>query len=460
MNPRTLTALVAGKALTKILKTSGRGATAAPGLYALKIDPYLLKNLSSNLEKIILITGTNGKTTTARLLSTILKNQGLRVVHNRAGSNLVRGLASTLIEHQSFFRRSKPWGIFEVDEAALPKVLEQITPDLLLVNNLFRDQLDRYGEVTKIHTLWKEALTDLPESTTVLLNSDDPNVADLGTHLTAKTIYFGLDDPKAILSDVPHTIDARVCQTCSSPLEYDYFHLSHLGKYKCSNCDFTRPTPDYVASDIDIKSVEEMSFDLHVRGGKLKIKLPISGMYNIYNSLAATTLAHELGVEPETIQKGLESFEAAFGRQQKIKVGKKTLSINLVKNPVGYNEVLRLFSHHPGKLHLFLLLNDSLADGTDVSWIWDVDFEKLKDKIDSLTLAGTRHLELANRLKYAAVAPHAQAVLEPDLKKALARALLQVPGTETLYILPTYTAMLALQDLLKDQGLSKAFWEN
>lgn len=457
MNPRSLTALLAGKSLNLILKKSGRGATAAPGLYATKIDPNLLKHLSEKITTTIIITGTNGKTTTSRFIADILKKQSIPTIHNRAGSNLVRGLVSTLIENYPL--PPKAVGLFEVDEATIPAVLDQITPNIVVITNLFRDQLDRYGEVAKTHRLWKKALATLPTETTVILNSDDPNVADLGRDLKATVVSFGLDDRSIATKIAPHTIDARVCPIDGQPLKYNYFYLSHLGSYHCSNGDFKRPQPIISAQEIKLDNLNSAQLTINFHGEKLAVNLPISGLYNIYNALAAATIAHELDIDNQTIKKGLEDFRAAFGRQQTLRVGDKKISLNLVKNPVGYNEVIRLIGKEEKPLNLLLLLNDRLADGTDVSWIWDVDFEGLNQKPVSVTISGHRALELANRIKYATIFK-GEVLIEEDPQKALTLALNNLKDEETLYTLATYTAMLELQQILTKGGHTQAFWEN
>lgn len=457
MNPKSLTALAVGKALNLLLKKSGRGATAAPGLIASKIDPHLLKHLSKNLESTVIITGTNGKTTTSRFISDILKIQGIKTIHNRAGSNMIRGLVSTLIE--KYPTQQKAVGIFEVDEATIPLVIEQIIPNIIVFTNLFRDQLDRYGEVAKTHQLWKKALSSLPSETIVILNSDDPNVADLGRDLKAQVVYFGLEDKAVAAKTAPHTIDARVCPVDGQPLEYNYFYLSHLGDYKCSSGDFKRPKPDISGEKIELKELNSATYTINFHGSSLQVTLPISGLYNIYNSLAAATVAHELNLANPTIKKGLEDFQVAFGRQQTLRIDGKKISLNLVKNPVGYNEVIRLLSMEQKPLKLFLLLNDNLADGTDVSWIWDVDFESLSGKPISITVSGHRALELANRIKYAAIFK-GEVIIEENIQKGLEMALRNTNGEETLFTLATYTAMLELQKILTKQGHTKSFWEN
>ncbi len=455
MTPRTLLAVFIGKTVNFILKTSGRGATAAPGYYALKVDPNLLEHLAANLDQVILVTGTNGKTTTSRFIATILEKAGVEIIHNKAGSNLLRGLVSTLI--QDYPLKSGLTAIFEVDEAVLPLVLDHLTPDYLLVNNLFRDQLDRYGEVSAIQKLWKEAIKKLPESTTVLLNSDDPNIADLGREVAAQVVFFGLEDTKLTTKIPPHTIDARVCPLDGNPLEYEAFYLAHLGIYRCSSGDFTRPAPTISGERIALRGLNSASFTINFSGPEFEINLPLSGIYNIYNSLAAASLTHEMGISNSLVKSGLESPLNVFGRQQTLQVGEKKVVLNLVKNPVGFNEVLRILTTQKD-LNLLFFLNDKLADGTDVSWIWDVDFETLEGKIKSVVVSGTRGAELANRLKYASVFD-SEVKVEDDKERALERALTNTKEGETLFVLPTYTAMLSLQKLISSKGMTKSFWE-
>lgn len=455
MNPKSLAALSVGKIVQTILQLSGGGATTAPGYYSLKIDRTLLKTLSKDLAAIIIVTGTNGKTTTSRFISDILQSNNNRVIHNRAGSNLVRGITSTLIKHYPIKKRTI--GLFEVDEATLPLVLEQVNPTILVINNLFRDQLDRYGEVATIFHKWQKAVAALPKETILVLNSDDPHVAALGRDTKADVTYFGLDDKKLSSKTPSHTIDARVCPFCGQPLSYDYYYSAHLGSYHCLKRDFRRPDPIIVAQNIDIKDLNRADFEISFHGITTKINLPLSGLYNIYNSLGAAAAAHELDISNSVIKAGLENFEAAFGRGQTLKIGEKKVSLNLVKNPVGYNEVIKLISSRKN-IDLFLLLNDHLADGTDVSWIWDVDFESLRGKLKSLTVSGNRALDLANRLKYAELG--IKTYIVPKIDAGFDKGVSLVTDQETLFVLPTYTAMLDLQKLLNKKGLIKNFWKN
>ena len=467
LGPIDLAAVAAGKvagACTRLLRRGG--GTALPGLVAAQVSPQLLRRFTRQLRQgALVVTGTNGKTTTSRMLGAVLETAGWRIIHNRSGSNLIRGLVATLVQASTWQGDlHADAGLFEVDEATIPAALAQIRPRLVLIGNLFRDQLDRYGEVDTVHRQWRAALAKLPAETWVVLNADDPSVAVLARDTPARVVTYGIDDPRQALSALPHAADAIRCPLCATPLLYSAVLLSHLGHYRCPQCGFARPAPDVAADAVTLHGTESLALAVRGPGGAFAVDVGVPGFYNAYNALAATAAALALDLPPATIQRGLSRFRAAFGRLERVTAGDKRLLLALVKNPVGFNEVLRML-FPPGApaeapRHLLILINDLTADGRDVSWLWDVDFERLAGPgaVATVTTAGLRAPDMANRLKYAGVDP-ARITVEPALDRALDGALAAVPAGGTLAVLPTYTAMLTFRELLHRRGWVGQFWE-
>lgn len=461
MKPRLHLAILAGKTTHLATRALRRGGgTAAPGLIAERINPNLLRQLTQSLPYgSVIISGTNGKTTTSRLLSFILQASGLRAIHNRSGSNLTRGLASTLVTTANLAGGLRAdIGLFEVDEGALPTAALQIKPRVLILTNLFRDQLDRYFEVDQILLKWRQMLGKLPESTIVCLNADDPRLAQLGTYAKGPVVYFGIAESSHKLEKLPQAIDVMGCPDCNSQLAYEEVYLSHQGKYFCSSCHFRRPDLQVKASKIELKGLSGTSLELTTPNGKIHLEIGVPGFYNVYNGLAAAAGAAALGANLTAVERGIASFHAAFGRIERIPIGEKEILLTLVKNPTGFNEVLRMLGSTEHE-YLLLALNDLLADGTDVSWIWDVELEKLADQKTPVTVSGIRAWDLANRLKYAGVNPSLIQV-QGNITTALHQALDNTPPGKTLYILPTYTAMLELRQNLVKSGNVGEFWED
>jgi UDP-N-acetylmuramyl tripeptide synthase len=447
-----------------VLKRTGRGGTALPGLVAHTLDPHILSNLTARLPSgSLVVTGTNGKTTTTRLISTILAQAELKVVNNRSGSNLIRGLTSTLLQQSNFLGKIEgDIGLFEVDEAAFPQAVADIAPKAILINNLFRDQLDRYGELDTIRKKWISAVEKLPANTLLVLNADDPSLGYVSRFAPTgvKVVFYGLDDPQHQLPGLQHAVDSARCVACQAPLIYSAVYISHMGHYRCSNCDFSRPTPHFTARRVTLHGTNGASFNLESSQDSLPLKLGIPGLYNVYNATGAATLALSLGFAPLNIQKGLENFKAAFGRIERVSLPEqKELLLALVKNPVGFNEVLRMLTQSQNQqLKLLIILNDLIADGRDISWLWDVDFEVLADRVEWAFTAGLRAQDMALRLKYAGIAAELLSAQE-DIAVTLDKAIARLRSGETLYILPTYTAMLKLREVLAAKGLVLPFWE-
>ena len=446
------------KAVGNLSRRSGRGGgTTLPGRMLVRMAPDAIDRLASQLDRgSIVVSSTNGKTTTAAMIAGILRAAGRTPVHNRAGSNMHWGVATALLE------QSGDEGLFELDEAWLPRVAPQLRPRLLVLGNLFRDQLDRYGELEKIADGWAELVASLESSCEFALNADDPLIADLGRDRELQrrpgVTYFGIEDRSQALPELQHAHDAKHCRRCGAPYVYDRAFVGHLGHYRCPNCGADRPAPDVAATRIELHGISGSSVHLTTPVGELDLELPLPGLYNVYNALAAVAAGLRSGVPLQQVREGLESMRAVFGRVETIEVSGKPVSILLIKNPAGANEVLRTLTLEStdGGIDLWLALNDRIADGRDVSWIWDADFEVLADGVRRVICAGTRAPEMALRLKYAGWPQDAIEVIEP-VESSLDDAVAAAPGR--LFALPTYTALLELRTLLADRGLAPDYWQ-
>ena len=455
MSFRKTTAVWAGKATGALSRITRRGGgTTLPGDVARAIDPKILTRLTEDLTQgAVVITGTNGKTTTARLVTWLLEGIGQRVVSNRAGANLIFGVtAAALGKAGSDGKLKADWGVFEIDEASLPRAVEEIQPKATLVLNLFRDQLDRYGELETIAKKIENALSALPDGAKVILNADDPRVAEIGLSLPHKPTWFGLDDIDVAGRQLPHAADARTCPRCGASLLFDAVYVGHDGVYRCPNGDFARPQPDITATDIVLDGFDSLM--LTIEG--TRIAMPLGGLYNCYNVLAAYATACSLGLDGRYIAERLKTFQAAFGRQERIEFRGRRLVLVLSKNPAGFNETVRTAVELARGENFLIGLNDRKADGTDVSWIWDVDFEQLKGKAKLVIPAGVRAHDLAVRLKYAGVEAQPP---ETEPGKALDALIKRTNEGDTAYVLCTYTAMLDLRAELVRRGWAQPYWE-
>jgi UDP-N-acetylmuramyl tripeptide synthase len=439
------------RAARVVTRRAGRGGTTAPGRLLLRLDEHAIGRLGGRLDDgAALLSATNGKTTTASMLAGILERAGERVVRNRAGSNMHWGVATALLDAG---RRRGELGLLEVDEAWLPRVAAELDPRALILCNLFRDQLDRYGELELIADRWAELVAERDGRSVFVLNADDPLVADLGRERSQVT-YFGVEDDSLALPELQHASDSKHCRRCGHPYAYEAVYLGHLGRYHCPNCGRRRPDAQVVATRVKLLGMKGSEVDMRTPAGPMSVRLPLPGLYNVYNALAAAASALALGAAAEHVRAGLEGAAAVFGRVETIAVAGRDVSILLVKNPAGANEVLRTLTLEDGSVDLWLALNDRIADGRDVSWIWDADFELLAGRVRRITCSGTRAEEMALRLKYAGIDPAAIAV-DRDLGRSLDSAVADSPGDGApLYALPTYTALLDLRDILAERGVA------
>jgi UDP-N-acetylmuramyl tripeptide synthase len=426
------------KTVTSIVRSLHLGAASVlPGEISRRLHPRLLPLLFEQVSQgVILVVGTNGKTTTSLLLRKILEDNNFRVIHNSSGANLINGLITALLGSTSLTGNlTADYAILEVDENILPLVLKDCIPKYILALNLFRDQLDRYGEVDIIAQRWQNAIAPLPKDTTILLNADDPTLSYLGQQLEQNVVYFGLNEPELYLEEIPHAVDSIYCPSCGHLLDYQGVYLSHLGDYQCPKCHFTKSK-----TSIDSSQYPQI----------------LIGVYNKYNTLAAGLLAQQIGVEINKIFTTIKEFKAAFGRAEELQINDKSIRILLSKNPVGMNETIRAVNNlkKNGKSSVTLLvLNDRIPDGTDVSWIWDVDTEELVKLGGKLIVSGDRTYDMALRLKYSCPEDNPEKsnfelIVIEDLSQAINTALKQTPADETLHIIPTYSAMLEVREIL------------
>lgn len=417
--------ITSGKLLSFAIKklNLGNGSTW-PGHLALSANKHFIKDILANSQtKIVFIVGTNGKTTTTSILRHILTTDQKKVIQNISGANLLNGLASTLLLNASTNgQMNADIALFEIDENVLPLASREIKPDMIIMLNLFRDQLDRYGEVNSIATKWQKNLSQLPAKTVLVLNADDPQIAYLGKDSLQKVFYFGLPNDTPGTTVHEHAADSLYCPNCGKKLIFSKVFYSHLGLWACSNCSFKRP-----------KTVADSS-----------PSYPLEGTYNKANVHAASLAASLLGVDEKVITSALHTFTPAFGRQETLSIKGKKATIILVKNPTGFNEALRTVNKLHAR-HLMLVLNDRVADGRDVSWIWDVDFEMIKNFSEiPVILSGDRALDLSVRMKYSNV----ESIVASTIEEGLRLAFSSLPKGDTLYILPTYTAMLDVRKIL------------
>jgi lipid II isoglutaminyl synthase (glutamine-hydrolysing) len=445
--------IAVARAAGRLSRLAGRGGgTTLPGKILATVDPGAVGALAGRLPLgSALVSATNGKTTTAAIVAEILGGR-VRLAHNRAGANLVSGVASALLS-----QRDAELGLFEVDEGAFPDVARRVRPHAVLLGNLFRDQLDRYGELELIGERWRAATAELAPEAWIAANVDDPLVAAI-VRGRERVVAFGLDDPRVARERLPHAADSKYCVVCGTPHAYAAAYVGHLGDWRCPGCGLERPPLDVAARAVELEGLAGAAFDLATPQGTRRVELGLPGLYNVYNAVAGASLALVLGAGLDEIAAGIGRFRAAFGRFERIQAGDRGVLLLLVKNPAGANEVVRtLVSGGPPSL-VVIALNDDVADGRDVSWIWDVDFEPLLEGLERVVVTGSRAQELALRLKYGGLDPDAIEVL-PALERALDRGLVLTPPGGELVVLPTYTAMLALRGIAAGRGLVRQYWE-
>jgi lipid II isoglutaminyl synthase (glutamine-hydrolysing) len=420
----TIFLILFGKLLSRLLQLLNLGSGSTwPGHIALKVNNHFVRDLLRKSKiQTILIAGTNGKTTTAKLIQTALTENGKTLIQNQSGANLLNGIASTLLLHANISGKlNYDYAIFEVDENALPQLLKEMTPDYILLLNLFRDQLDRYGEVNTIATHWKQALSTLPQHTTIMFNADDPQIAYLSKSTKANTLFFGLQPSQLKDTPLSHAADSVSCPKCGEKLVFAAVSFSHLGDWSCKKCGLKRP------------QVAEEKFAIY----------PLPGLYNKYNVQAAKSLLTLLGLSNEQIDDAFTDFTPAFGRQEVILYKNKKIQVFLSKNPTSFNQSYTTIQELGGKT-LLLVLNDRIPDGRDVSWIWDVDLPEL-EQFKHILVAGDRVYDMALRIRYE---EYKQLETFENLEDAIEKGSKHTDENETFFILPTYSAMLDVRKII------------
>ncbi|MEW5784073.1 MAG: MurT ligase domain-containing protein [Bacillota bacterium] len=464
IRPREISGLWLGKLLAIGTRLGGQGGTTLPGRAASALSPLLLASLAGQLRRgSLVITGTNGKTTTAYLLANIFRQSGFSVVHNRTGANLAWGITSALLSASTFCGHL-PYdlGVMESDEGAFPGVVQAIQPRGAVITNIFRDQLDRYGEVDQIRSMIGQGLEALPEGAPVALNADDPSVVYLEQqHHRFLPIYYGfsINLPQARYQNTGQ--DIKSCPLCGRKLTYTTIHYAHLGRYRCPSCKFRRPDPEVRLINFNPEPHGITGITIAFPTENVTVHYPLPGIYNLYNALAAAACAWAWGLSTRDITAGLEQAVPSFGRMESFQINNRAVLMGLIKNPVGANEVLRTFLESRERINLLIAINDNYADGTDISWLWDVDFEQLagaRNQLGTLAVSGIRAADMGVRLKYAGLEP-ALITVEPVLKRALEQTLQSSRDEDTIFILPTYTAMLALRRVINRLGAARPFWE-
>ena len=434
-----------------------RGGTAMPGQWALRVCPNLLSILARGV-KTVAITGTNGKTTTARMIEEGFARQGKNYFANRSGANLLSGITTEFVMNSTLFGKcKKEYAVIECDEAAAVKVFPQLKPQVVIVLNLFRDQLDRYGEVTHTLSNIRTALSSLPEPITLCLNADCSLTASLADDLDHKARFFGIDKGAVPSGKKSELSDASHCIRCKTEYEYDYITFGHLGGFRCPKCGYRRAEADYAVTDVAQQRADGSSIVIRADGKRYLAEVNLPALYNIYNAIAAIAAMTEMGITTEAAISAVASFKCGFGRMENFALGKGGAKVMLAKNPAGFNQLLSFLQNIPDKFVLVLCLNDRGADGTDISWIWDANFEELCNlagTLEKVIVSGDRAADMAVRVKYAGVDPRF-VTMEHDYER-----LVKELETEErpIYLIPTYTAMLELRETLIRHCGGDEFW--
>jgi UDP-N-acetylmuramyl tripeptide synthase len=417
-----------------------------PGRIARKVSPSILGRLSRQRRRgILAVSGTNGKSTTSGLIYSILRRAGFKTVHNRQGANLVTGITATLLDAATWDGRlDADYCLFEIDEAALPVVAREMDIAAVVVTNLFRDQLDRFGELDTTARLIESGI--VMNNSQAILNADDPNVEQLAAK--SPRVYFGIESVQGDLAH-PGAMELSYCPKCGKEYSYDLTFYGQLGHYRCAACSYQRPAPSVSAHDVSVGQTSS-KFNLKLGNDVLDVELPMPGLFNVYNALAAAAITDWMGIAAVTIKDGLEHYSTLFGRSEKILVEGRPLIIQLIKNPAGATQVVNSVARDDNG-SVLICINDNLADGRDISWLWDAEFELLGQPSRRLTISGQRAQDMAVRMKYAGVDAENITVI-PDLEKALRHALAAVEPGQTLWLLPTYTCLLELQKIMKKMG--------
>jgi UDP-N-acetylmuramyl tripeptide synthase len=457
MNIKTSIAIFLCKFSRFAIRKLGRGGTDMPGRIALKVCPDLLGRLAKGVTTVI-VTGTNGKTTTSRMIEQAMTDSGISFFANRSGANLLSGVTAEFAVHSGTLsgKCKYPYALIEADEAAFKAISTFVDAKTVVVTNVFRDQLDRYGEVT--HTLDNIRIGISHSPNAVLcLNADDSLSASLGTEFENPKLYYGVNVP-IYRNRVDEVSDAPYCIRCKHEYVYDYVTYGHLGGYHCPHCGYGRPVPEVAVSQVNISDAEHSEIVLEADGQSYPTLVNLPGGYNIYNAAACMACGKAMKLDPQTVSESLGRFQCGFGRMEKFDIHGTPVRMILIKNPAGCNQVLNFLTNTQTPAVFVACLNDRAQDGKDVSWIWDVDFERLLDMGDNLKdiyVSGVRADDMALRFRYAGI-PMEKIHVEKDYEK-LMEAVTSQP--DPVYVMPTYTAMLNLRDKISRLYGFKEYWE-
>ena len=456
------------KNLLRILRISG--GTALPGLIVERLYPKVLDDLASNFsKKIIVISGTNGKTSTTNILKNIISNNHISVISNYSGSNLKRGIISSYLDSLNIFGKfvkNNSLMILEIDEAILPEICEKIRPSTILLLNLFRDQLDRYGEIEKIREKWLLTFSkSIFEYSQLHINADDYLLSDVSQNFAGNVHYYGVDDPLLEDRSSDPTIENNYCY-CGKKISHSVRYYAHVGKWQCDNCENQRIIPTTVAKNIK-QDLNNVTFNLNSKNESHSFTSSSIGLFSVYNTVAAFSVVLNLGMKIEHLIKGFSSENNVFGRQETFIIDQKRVKLFLVKNPAGLNQVIYALTQKNNykdiqgnqfkKLNILFALNNRIEDGKDVSWIYDADIEFLSEHTDSLVVSGMRAEDLALRF---IMTNRENPIIEKDLKKSVKLILSKSPPNADIYLLLTYSAMMKYRKYFAKISGSKPFWVN
>ncbi|GAC1443769.1 MAG: MurT ligase domain-containing protein [Chloroflexota bacterium] len=458
---RLALALSAGKLVGRAGRLMGRGGgTSLPGAIARTIDPHVLRKVvGASTAKKLVVTGSNGKTTTCRMVAALVGADGRTVVQNRTGSNLLQGVTSVAVNGATMRGHlDADVLIFEIDEATMRHAVPEIEPDVVIITNIFRDQMDRYGELYSVAGALESMICSLTAQSTVVLNGDDPLIANFAPDASARRIHFGLSTDD-VGSDTPeHAADSIRCPRCQHDLGYNRAYMSHLGSFHCEGCGYARPPLDVVVTSIRRGESGSSDITIETPSGPMDVTVPLPGLHNVYNAAGAVAAGIALGLELSGVNVAFSGMKPAFGRLEAIRAGDKNVILAFVKNPISYNTTVRTILERPGDKHILAVHSNTVVDGEDFSWLWDVDLEVLAPQISTLITGGTKGDEVAMRYKYAGV-PESRMNTVHDEAAALDAALVETPSGETLYILAGYTPTRHLRGIMQSRGWVAPFWE-
>ena len=462
LTPRLYASLLAARAAGAASRVLGRGGgTSLPGMVARRVDPAILRTLVADRGvPVVAITGSNGKTTTARFTAALLRGEGIPVAHNSSGSNLVQGVTSLAVGFADV-RGALPPGVLvaEVDEGALLVVADELRPRVLVIVDLFRDQLDRFGELHALGAAMDAVAATLAADAVLVVNGDDPLVASLASDRAGPRVTFGFDIAES-LDRITRAADTIRCPRCRHDLAYRAVYLSHMGDFACGECGFARPQLDVAVKAVEVTGIAETLCTIRVPGGaSLELRIPQAGIHVAYDAAAAVAAAVAIGAPLDHAASSLAGIRPAFGRMESIALPDgRSVILAFSKNPTSFNTTLRALGTEGEPRRLLIALSNTLVDGEDFAWLWDVDVESMAPRVEWAVVSGTRADEIATRLKYAGLDPRHMTVVE-DRPAALDAALAQVPPGERLTIVAGYTPTIELREEMHRRGWTGRFWE-